>query len=76
MPLLKLPDVLDVIGRLYFVVSIANDCAGCFQVAANPEINGDRHAHHDQGTETQDDKPPNHPHGSLGYQKEVPKSLN
>ena len=40
-------------------------------VTPDSDIDGDRHAHHHQGAESQDDEPPSHPHDSLGYQKVV-----
>lgn len=40
-------------------------------VTTNSHVDGNRHAHHYQGAETQDDEPPRHPHDSLGYQKDV-----
>jgi len=36
------------------------------QVVPQTHIQGDRHAHHNQRTATQDQEPPDHPHSRLG----------
>jgi hypothetical protein len=35
-------------------------------VAAQPHVQGDGHAHHDQRAHTQYQEPPDHPHNRLG----------
>jgi hypothetical protein len=37
-------------------------------MGADPQKNSDRHAYDEKAAETQDDKPPDHPHDKLGYQ--------
>src|ERR1700730_12009212 len=36
-----------------------------------PDLYGNRNTHHDQGTHTQDQEPPDHQHNRLGYQMMV-----
>jgi hypothetical protein len=39
------------------------------QVGSQVQEQRNGHAHHNQRAYTQDQKPPNHPHSELGYQK-------
>src|SRR6266852_8346817 len=44
---------------------------GSLQMTPQAHVKGDCNAHHDQGTHTQDQEPPDHPHSRLGYQMMV-----
>ena len=61
--------MLDAVGlALAFHFSQGSVVRGvCFlQVAPQVYINSDRHAHHHQCANAQDQKPPDHPHSELG----------
>ena len=58
--------VSSAIGRLSVLKITRRFDMGFLQVAAEVDKNGDRNAHDDQGTDAQDQEPPDHPHSWLG----------
>jgi len=66
------PDAESVFDRMRVPLSFQFACGSIVrsvrgpQMAAQTHVQGNRNAHYDQGTDTQDQKPPDHPHNALG----------
>jgi hypothetical protein len=51
---------------LYFTGASFPRSVSCLQVVSQAHVQGNRNAHYDQRTATQDQEPPDHPHNRLG----------